>query len=41
VRITRTGRRFKIERAIVWNLIDAAGTIHGQAATFDQWTPLG
>ncbi|MEI6657596.1 MAG: MEKHLA domain-containing protein [Planctomycetota bacterium] len=41
VRITRTGRRFKIERAIVWNLVDAAGTLHGQAATFDQWTPLG
>jgi hypothetical protein len=41
VRITRTGRRFKIERAIVWNLVDSAGTLHGQAATFDQWTPLG
>ena len=41
VRITRTSRRFKIERAVVWNLIDAAGTLLGQAATFERWTPLG
>lgn len=41
VRISRTGRRFRIERATVWNLVDAAGVVHGQAATFDRWTPLG
>jgi hypothetical protein len=40
IRVSRTGRRFRIERAIVWNLVDAAGTIHGQAATFAHWTPL-
>ena len=40
VRISRTGKRFRIERAVVWNVIDAAGALHGQAATFDQWTPL-
>jgi len=40
IRISKTGRRFRIERAIVWNLIDAAGQLHGQAATFDRWTPL-
>ena len=34
VRITATGRRFQIERAVVWNLIDAQGQRHGQAATF-------
>lgn len=34
IRISTTGRRFRIERAIVWNLIDAAGVRHGQAATF-------
>lgn len=33
-RITATGRRFRIERAIVWNLVDEAGERHGQAATF-------
>jgi len=40
IRISRTGRRFRIEQAIVWNLVDAAGIHHGQAATFDRWTPL-
>jgi hypothetical protein len=41
VRIARTGERFLIRRATVWNLIDAAGAVHGQAATFADWTPLG
>lgn len=40
VRISATGRRFRIERAIVWNLIDANGNHRGQAATFSEWTPL-
>lgn len=34
IRISATGRRFRIENAVVWNLIDAAGARHGQAATF-------
>jgi hypothetical protein len=38
VRITATGRRFLVERAIVWNVIDEHGTRVGQAATFSQWT---
>lgn len=38
IRISRTGRRFRIERATVWNLVDADRAVHGQAATFDQWT---
>lgn len=37
VRIASTGRRFRIERAIVWNLTDAQGRPAGQAATFAQW----
>jgi hypothetical protein len=40
VRISRTGRRFRIERAIVWNLVDGAGGLHGQAAAFADWTRL-
>lgn len=40
IRISKTGRRFRIERAIVWNLADATGAPRGQAATFDLWTPL-
>ena len=39
-RIASDGRRFRVEAATVWNLIDAEGAIHGQAATFDRWTPL-
>jgi hypothetical protein len=40
VRISTTGRRFVIERAIVWNLEDADGKPVGQAATFAVWKPL-
>jgi hypothetical protein len=40
IRVSKTGRRFRIERAIVWNLADAAARHRGQAATFDHWTPL-
>ena len=40
IRISRTGRRFLVERATVWNILDDHGTIQGQAATFSQWHPL-
>lgn len=40
IRVSQSGRRFRIEQAIVWNLVDAAGMHRGQAATFDHWTPL-
>ena len=32
VRITKDGRRFRIENATVWQLVDDNGTHHGQAA---------
>lgn len=35
MRIAKSGRRFLIENGTVWNLVDAAGVCHGQAATFD------
>lgn len=34
IRISPTGRRFRIGPATVWTLIDATGLYHGQAATF-------
>jgi hypothetical protein len=37
VRISKTGRRFKISRATVWNLLTEDGRRSGQAAMFDQW----
>lgn len=40
VRISAHGRRFRIEAATVWNLIDEQGVVHGQAAAFDRWTEL-
>jgi hypothetical protein len=40
IRIAVTGRRFRIEGATVWMLIDSAGAVHGQAAAFDRWTAL-
>lgn len=40
VRISNTGKRFRIRNAIVWNLVDGDGTCRGQAATFDEWTPV-
>ena len=40
IRITASGRRFRIHRAVVWNVIDADGRPAGQAATFSEWTWL-
>lgn len=34
VRISAKGWRFRIGPAVVWNLVDADGGCHGQAATF-------
>lgn len=39
VRISATGRRFRIERATVWNLLAPSGDRVGQAATFSRWLP--
>lgn len=40
VRITRAGRRFSIENAVVWIVRDEQETIIGKAAAFDRWTWL-
>ena len=37
VRISKTGRRFKISRATVWNLISESCQPCGQAAMFGEW----
>ena len=37
IRITSSGKRFLIEQAIIWNLIDGNGQRIGQAATFADW----
>ncbi len=40
VRVSATGRRFLVEHALIWNVIDSAGNPIGQAATFSQWSHL-
>ena len=40
VRIARTGQRFFVSQAIVWNLIDDHHAHMGQAAYFEEWLPL-
>ncbi len=40
IRISKTGRRFKISRATVWNLLSENGQPGGQAAMFAQWELL-
>ena len=37
IRISKTGRRFKISRATVWNLLAENGQPCGQAAMFAHW----
>ncbi len=41
VRISSTGKRFMVEDATVWNVVDGQGIRVGQAATFARWTPVG
>jgi len=40
VRIGKTGRRFLISQATVWNLLSPDGRACGQAAMFSDWTFL-
>jgi hypothetical protein len=37
VRITKSGQRFTILDGVVWQLIDSAGSVRGQAAAFCRW----
>jgi hypothetical protein len=40
VRIAKSGGRFVIEQATVWNLLDENRAHYGQAATFSHWRYL-
>jgi hypothetical protein len=37
IRISKSGRRFRIEDALIWNLLDQTGQVCGQAALFERW----
>jgi hypothetical protein len=41
VRVAASGKRFAVKNATVWNVVDAAGRVLGQAACFGEWTYLG
>lgn len=40
IRISSTGKRFLVEDATVWNVVDGQGIRVGQAATFARWTMM-
>ena len=40
IRISRTGKRFWVENATIWNVTDNHGNAIGQAATFSKWSPI-
>lgn len=40
VRISRTGKRFLLKNATVWNLVDEDGKYCGQGATWQDWSFL-
>jgi hypothetical protein len=40
VRISKSGKRFLICNATVWNLLDEDGQLCGQAALLPEWQPL-
>lgn len=40
IRISKTGRRFQINKAVVWNLFNDQGAYQGQAACFKKWDYL-
>ncbi|MBI5937757.1 MAG: MEKHLA domain-containing protein [Betaproteobacteria bacterium] len=41
IRIAKSGRRFGIRAATVWNLFDERGNPTGQAASFGDWQAVG
>lgn len=40
IRISATGRRFRIARTVLWNVVDRDGVRHGQAALIGHWQKL-
>lgn len=40
IRIAKSGRRFMINNATIWNLLNAEGCYQGQAALIRDWLPI-
>lgn len=41
VRLSSSGKRFRIRNALIWNVLDEAGVVCGQAAMFSEWERVG
>ncbi|WP_442678278.1 MEKHLA domain-containing protein [Sphingomonas sp. ASY06-1R] len=39
-RVTKSGRRFRIEQAAIWQLRDEQGRLHGEAAKIGTWRDI-
>ena len=37
IRISASGKRFRIKNAVIWNVLDDSGQLNSQAATFSEW----
>jgi hypothetical protein len=40
IRIAKSGRRFRIEDGVIWQLIEASGAVRGQAAMLPRWADV-
>lgn len=40
IRISASGKRFRIKNAVIWNVMDDTGRLLGQAAAFSEWEYL-
>ena len=40
IRVSSSGKRFMVEKSIVWNLVDELGKFRGQAAVLYEWAAL-
>ncbi|WP_420137790.1 MEKHLA domain-containing protein [Sphingomonas sp.] len=39
-RVTKSGKPFRIEQAVIWQLRDAHGHVHGEAARIGSWRDI-
>ena len=40
IRISASGKRFRIKNAVIWNVLDNSGRLYSQAAAFPEWEYL-
>jgi hypothetical protein len=40
IRVSSSGKRFRIEEAVIWNIVNREDRLFGQAAAFQSWAYL-